>query len=105
MLIQKNHGRGKAMCLLQNNPKSGTRNNHKLVLPTLDGFLTPEQAGPLKNWKVKRQDVYNAKTTTKINPRAVVSRERDRRITSENEMFKNRQRKFKEKIGRIEITN
>ena len=48
MLIQKNLGGGKARCLLQNDPKSRSRNHQELVLLKLDGFLTPEEAGALR---------------------------------------------------------
>ena len=48
MLIQKNLGGGKARCLLQNYPKSRSRNHQQLVLLKLDGFLTPREAGALR---------------------------------------------------------
>ena len=66
MVIQRNLGGGKARRPLESDPKSMI--NQELVLLKIDGFLTPEQAGALKEKaNLKDRGCSQCRKTTKIN--------------------------------------
>ena len=72
MVIQRHLGGGKARRLLENDRKSRMI-NQELVLLKIDGFLTPEQAGALRENANLKDRVITMQKDNKDQLRAVVS--------------------------------